>query len=67
VFKVKCRQCEHEWKPRTPSPPLCPACKRTDWNVAWKCSQCGNEEPEDRRAAGGLLCADCHSQVEGEG
>jgi hypothetical protein len=33
--------------------------KRTDWNVARKCSQCGNEEPEDRRAAGGLLCVDC--------
>lgn len=65
VGKVTCRQCGHTWKPRTDSPPLCPACKRTDWNVPWTCSQCGNEEPVDRRAASGLLCVDCHSQIEG--
>ncbi len=25
----KCKECGHEWKPRTKSPPLCPKCKGT--------------------------------------
>lgn len=36
LTKFKCRQCSHEWIPRTPDPELCPKCKSRRWNVEVK-------------------------------
>lgn len=31
MLKIKCKQCSHQWFPRTEEPLECPACKSRRW------------------------------------